>query len=109
MRACLGRAQVGGARISWTRAREMHASLGACKLGRMYLLGARMSWILLLHKEMYASGAPCCALLCNVDAGVRAQKMQASGPRRCRRLGLNVCLLAVQWILGCVHVSWLLL
>ena len=51
-RVCLGRAQVGGARISWMRAREMHAFLGACKLGCVYLLGARMFWIVLLHKEM---------------------------------------------------------
>src|SRR4051812_10461716 len=30
------------ARMSWTRASEMHASLGACKQGRVYPLGARM-------------------------------------------------------------------
>ena len=32
------------------------------------------------------SGASCCALLCNVDEGIGAPMMQASGPRRCRHL-----------------------
>src|SRR5436190_493141 len=36
------RTEGSGARISWTRASEMHASLGACMQGRVYPLGARM-------------------------------------------------------------------
>src|SRR4051812_8548942 len=91
-----------GAGMSWTRASGWcmhlldackgvaHASLGRVQ-GRCTRLLARASWgacILLAHAcfglcsctwKMQASGALCCALLCNVDAGVRAQKMQRLG------------------------------
>src|SRR3954465_13395812 len=78
----------------------MRAPLGARKLGRAYLVGACMYGLCSCTRKMQASGASCCALLCNVDAGIRAQMMQASGPRRCRRLGLNVCLLAFNQYCG---------
>ena len=79
-RVCLGHTQVGGARISWMRARKMHAPLEACKLGRVYLLGTRISLIVLLHmKDVGIWGLLLCTLVqCRCghsspnDAGVRA-------------------------------------
>src|SRR3954469_24548733 len=100
----------GSTRVSFGRAQERcmrllaHASWGAC----IFLVHACLG-LCSYTRRCRRLEPPCCALLCIVDAGIRAQKMQASGPRRCRRLSLNVCLLAVQSILGCAHVSWLLL
>ena len=56
--------EVAAAGISWTRARKMHAPLGACKLGRVYLLGTRMSLIVLLHmKDVGVWGLLLCTLV----------------------------------------------
>src|SRR3954471_15661983 len=49
--SCQRAHEVAAAGISWTRARKMHAPLGACKLGGVYLLGTRMLWIVLLHMK----------------------------------------------------------
>src|SRR4051812_23846057 len=75
----------------------MHAPLGACKLGRVYLFGVPMSWIVLLHIEDAGVWSPllCTLVQCSCghsspkDAGVWTKEMQASEPE-CLPLGSSI-------------------